>query len=88
MATVPGIDVSYWDSGIDWPKVRATGQRFVFIKATEADNYSDPTFDDNWVGAKSAGVLRGAYHFYRCNVDPKKQADHLFGPVLPAGFSF
>jgi GH25 family lysozyme M1 (1,4-beta-N-acetylmuramidase)/LysM repeat protein len=77
VATVPGIDVSYWDSGIDWPKVRATGQRFVFIKATEADNYSDPTFDDNWVGAKSAGLLRGAYHFYRCNVDPKKQADHF-----------
>ena len=35
MATVPGIDVSYWNAGIDWPKVRATGQRFVFVKATE-----------------------------------------------------
>src|SRR5215208_4599287 len=74
MATVPGIDVSYWDSGIDWPKVRATGQRYVFIKATEGDSYADPTFDDNWRGAKSAGLLRGAYHFFRCNVDPKKQA--------------
>jgi GH25 family lysozyme M1 (1,4-beta-N-acetylmuramidase) len=74
MATVPGIDVSYWDAGIDWPKVRATGQRFVFAKATEGDFYADPTFDDNWFGAKSAGLLRGAYHFFRCNVDPKKQA--------------
>ena len=37
MATVPGIDVSYWDAGIDWPKVRATGQRYVFVKATEGD---------------------------------------------------
>ncbi len=73
MATVPGIDVSYWDSGIDWPKVRATGQRYVFIKATEGDSYADPTFDDNWRGAKSAGLLRGAYHFFRSNVDPKKQ---------------
>ena len=74
MATVPGIDVSYWDSGIDWPKVRATGQRFVFVKATEADSYADPTFPANWSGAKSAGLLRGAYHFLRCNVDAKKQA--------------
>lgn len=74
MATVPGIDVSYWDAGIDWPKVRATGQRYVFVKATEGDFYADPTFDDNWRGAKSAGLLRGAYHFFRCNVDPKKQA--------------
>lgn len=74
MATVPGIDVSYWDAGIDWPKVRATGQRYVFVKATEGDFYADPTFDDNWLGAKKAGLLRGAYHFFRCNVDPKKQA--------------
>jgi lysozyme len=74
MTTVPGIDVSYWDSGIDWPKVRATGQRFMFAKATEGDFYADPTFAANWSGAKAAGLLRGAYHFFRCNVDPKKQA--------------
>ena len=75
MATVPGIDVSYWNAGIDWPKVRAAGQRYVFAKATEGDSYADPTFDDNWRGAKSAGLLRGAYHFFHCNLDPKKQAN-------------
>jgi len=81
MATVPGIDVSYWNAGIDWPKVRATGQRFVFVKASEADTYQDSTFDDNWFGAKSAGLLRGAYHFYRCNVDARKQADYFINYV-------
>ena len=81
MATTPGIDVSYWNSGIDWPKVRATGQRFMFAKATEADYYADPTFDDNWVGAKKAGVLRGAYHFFRANVDAKRQASKFIDYV-------
>jgi GH25 family lysozyme M1 (1,4-beta-N-acetylmuramidase) len=81
MATVPGIDVSYWNAGIDWPKVRATGQRFVFAKASEGSSYSDPTFDDNWRGAKSAGLLRGAYHFFRCNIDPKKQATRFIDYV-------
>ena len=81
MATVPGIDVSYWNAGIDWPKVRATGQRFVFTKATEGSSYSDPTFDDNWRGAKKAGLLRGAYHFFRCNIDPKKQATRFIDYV-------
>ncbi|MFZ5904244.1 MAG: GH25 family lysozyme [Chloroflexota bacterium] len=75
MATVPGIDVSYWDAGIDWPKVRATGQRFVFVKATEGTTFVDSTFDDNWTGAKNAGLLRGAYCFFRPNVDAAKQAD-------------
>lgn len=74
MTTVPGIDVSYWNAGIDWPKVRAAGERFVFVKASEGATYADPTFDDNWRGAKSSGLLRGAYHFFHCNVDPKKQA--------------
>lgn len=81
MATVPGIDVSYWDAGIDWPKVRAAGQRYMFAKATEGITYKDPTFDDNWFGAKSAGLLRGAYHFFRCNVDAKKQADYFIDYV-------
>jgi GH25 family lysozyme M1 (1,4-beta-N-acetylmuramidase)/LysM repeat protein len=81
MATVPGIDVSYWDAGIDWPKVRATGQRYVFAKATESTTYKDPTFGANWTGAKSAGLLRGAYHFFRCNVDAKKQADYYIDYV-------
>lgn len=75
MATVPGIDVSYWDAGIDWPKVRATGQRFVFVKATEGTTFVDSTFDDNWIGAKNAGLLRGAYCFFHPNLDAAKQAD-------------
>lgn len=74
MATVAGIDVSYWNAGIDWPKVRAAGQRYVFVKASEGDGYLDPTFDDHWRCAKAAGLLRGAYHFFRSNVDAKRQA--------------
>lgn len=81
MPTVPGIDVSYWQSGIDWPKVRATGQRFVFIKATEGEAYVDPTFNNDWKGAKTAGLLRGAYCFFHPNQDAKKQADRFITTV-------
>lgn len=81
MTTIPGVDVSYWDAGIDWPKVRATGQRFVFAKATEGDFHSDQTFGANWTGAKAAGLLRGAYHFFRANVDGKKQANRFIDYV-------
>lgn len=74
-----GISVSYWDagteSGIDWTKVKNSGISFVFVKATEGTVYTDPTFDDSWVSAKSVGIPRGAYHFFRANVDPASQAD-------------
>jgi lysozyme len=85
MATVPGIDVSYWNAGIDWNKVKATGQRFVFVKASEGERYVDPTFDDNWRGAKAAGLLRGAYHFFHPNADPGKQADCFINAVKAMG---
>jgi lysozyme len=75
MATVPGIDVSYWDLDIDWAKVQASGIRFAFIKATEGETYTDPTFAANWAGSKSAGILRGAYCFFHPNMDAIKQAD-------------
>jgi GH25 family lysozyme M1 (1,4-beta-N-acetylmuramidase) len=81
MATVPGIDVSYWNAGIDWPKVRAVRQRFTFIKASEGDEYLDPTFDDIGRGAKTGGLLRGAHHFFRANADAKKQANKFIDYV-------
>ncbi len=81
MPTVPGIDVSYWQSGIDWPKVRATGQRFVLIKATEGETYADPTFNDDWNGAKLSGLLRTPYCFFHPKQDPKKQADEFVSVV-------
>jgi GH25 family lysozyme M1 (1,4-beta-N-acetylmuramidase) len=75
MAYVPGIDVSHWNGAIDWKRVRGDGFRFVFIKATEGVTYEDDTFPPNWKGARSVGMLRGAYHFFHPNIDPKKQAD-------------
>jgi lysozyme len=61
---VHGIDVSKWQGEIDWPAVRASGVDFAFIKATEGGDVLDARFAENWVAARRAGVLRGAYHFY------------------------
>ncbi len=85
MAYVPGIDVSHWNGKIDWKKVRGDGIRYAFIKATEGDTYEDDTFPPNWKGAKSVAILRGAYHFFRPNIDPKKQADLFISYVKDTG---
>jgi lysozyme len=64
---IHGIDVSRWQGNIDWPRVRAAGTRFAFIKATEGGDHLDPRFYENWDNARRAGVPRGAYHFvYWC----------------------
>ncbi len=64
---IHGIDISRWQSNIDWRAVRAAGTRFVFIKATEGGDHTDPRFRENWAGARAAGIPVGAYHFvYWC----------------------
>jgi len=65
--------------------VRAAGQRFAFIKASEGERYVDPTFITNWTGARAAGLLRGAYHFFRSNADPGRQADCFINALRATG---
>jgi lysozyme len=64
---VHGIDLSRFQTSVDWPTARANGVNFAFIKATEGGDLVDPMFQDHWQGAGAAGVKRGAYHFfYHC----------------------
>ena len=78
---LPGIDVSHWQGTVDWKAVAADGVEFAFIKATEGGDYVDPRFAANWAGAQRAGVVRGAYHFYRPQTDALAQAAHFLRTV-------
>jgi lysozyme len=80
---VHGIDVSKWQGKIDWASVAQAGTQFAFIKATEGGDFVDERFLENWVGAKQAGVPRGAYHFmFWCR--PADQQAAWFKQVVPA----
>ena len=64
---VHGIDVSKYQGEIDWNAVASSDIRFAWIKATEGGDHVDSKFQQNWAGAKAAGMPRGAYHFvYWC----------------------
>lgn len=62
--TVHGTDVSKYQREVDWHRVKANNISFAFIKATEGGDRVDDYFEQNWRGAKAAGIPRGAYHFY------------------------
>jgi lysozyme len=74
---LPGIDVSHYQGDLDWPAVAASGIRFAFVKATDGVDDIDPHFARNWAGAKDAGIVRGAYHFFRPALDAGQQAAHF-----------
>jgi lysozyme len=82
--TVKGVDVYHGDNGgsaIDWAKVKAAGISFAFAKATESTNFTDSMFATNWSGMKTAGIVRGAYHFFHADVDPTAQATFFLSTV-------
>ena len=85
--SIPGIDVSHNQSVVDWSKAAHAGEVFAFAKATEGvsgTGSQDSYFYDNWQGMKAGGVLRGAYHYYRANDDPKAQADNFLTALAKA----
>ncbi len=73
----PGIDVSKWQGDINWSKVAGAGIRFAFIRVSDGLQYPDPKFLNNWDQAKAAGVVRGAYQYFRAGQDAVEQAEYL-----------
>ena len=84
MDLVNGLDVSDYQAGIDLPKVHAAGYSWVYIKATQGTDYVSPSFATNWASAQSCGMLRGGYHYFIFNEDPKAQAEFFLGTCPPA----
>lgn len=57
------------------------GIEFIFIKASEGENFRDENFVLNYQKARHAGMKVGAYHFFRFDVDGVKQAVNLMRSV-------
>lgn len=74
---VNGIDVSHYQGRIDWQRVAKSGVRFAYIKSTEGNTYLDPRFHANLQGARKAGMVTGAYHFFIPGDEPIRQAEHF-----------
>jgi lysozyme len=76
-----GIDVSHFQGAVNWAEVRGAGCAFAFAKATESTSIVDSEFAANWSGMKAAGLVRGAYHFFRAEQDGVQQANHFLQTV-------
>ncbi len=76
--TTAGIDVSEYQSKIDWSLIENVEQdfpiQFVLIRATAGCDREDSRFKENWDSAKNYNFVCGAYHYYRPNENSLKQA--------------
>jgi lysozyme len=84
--SIHGIDVSKYQQIISWDavkgmKVKNVQLGFVFIKATEGIENTDPQFKRNWKKSRQAGMIRGAYHFFLATKDGRAQAENFISEV-------
>lgn len=85
--SIHGIDVSHHQNNINWTLVKEMQDdgvklEFAFIKATEGSFTIDNRYRRNWVEAKEAGMLRGAYHFFIPTRNAADQAKNFTETVL------
>jgi lysozyme len=71
---ITGIDVSRHSGIIDWEKIKRQRIDFVYIKATEGEDYVDPNYLMNITAAHKWKLRVGEYHFFRFNKPGKTQA--------------
>ena len=79
--TVDGIDIYDGTGSVTWSSVKAAGVDFAIIKATQGTYNSQSTFPSDWSGAKGAGLVRSAYHFFDPTEDGVAQAQHFLSVV-------
>ncbi len=80
-----GVDVSSYQEGVDFGKLREQGVEFAFIKATEGDMHVDKSFTEKWAAALYAGVPAGAYHYFSYGVSGAAQAANFIETVGELG---
>lgn len=67
-------DVSFWQSDIDFHKMKSMGVQGTIIR-TGQRFYGDVKFKQNWKFAKEANLPRGSYWFYDSRAKPELQSE-------------
>lgn len=92
-----GIDISVYQMGADWKKVKNSGIEFAMIKASQGGGirdkgiapFEDRGFAGSVAGASSVGIKCGAYHFMTGTTRDEvlEEAEFFIKTVKKAGSS-
>src|SRR6202012_3746686 len=70
---------------VDWNAVKASGRTFVFARTSDGLTTPDTQFPTNWPALKKAGLIRGAYQFFRPKRDPVATANLIVKNIADNG---
>jgi GH25 family lysozyme M1 (1,4-beta-N-acetylmuramidase) len=72
-----GIDISNYQSVVDYARVKNSGIEAAYIKASEGQGYKDKLTATHYAGLKGQGILVGFYLFFKPSVDAIAQAQNF-----------
>lgn len=88
---VKGIDISHYQSTINWDMLANQDITFVYMKATEGITLQDKSYKTNYESARKTNIRIGSYHFYIFGASGSDQARHFIntaqcqsGDMIPA----
>jgi lysozyme len=81
--TVQGIDLSHWSEVTSFAAIKAANYQFVYLKCTEGEAVVDSKYQGFSQSCIQEGLLQGAYHFFRPELDPIVQAKHFLAHINP-----
>ena len=76
-----GIDVSKYQSGLNWNKIKKSGVSFVIIRigyrgyGAEGKLVKDPMFEEHFTNARNAGLKAGVYFFTQAMNEAEAQEE-------------
>ncbi|MEM7110800.1 MAG: GH25 family lysozyme [Chloroflexota bacterium] len=79
-----GIDVSYFQHEMNWETAKSQGISFGIARVSYGTRV-DAQFANNWKGMKSAGLVRGAYQFFKFDESAEEQANLMLETIKSNG---
>ena len=78
MAEIKGIDVSSFQGKPDWTKVSNSGVKFAILRIHQKSGI-DTSFEHNYKGCKSNGILIGGYKYSQLYLQQQQQKERSEG---------
>lgn len=84
-----GIDISKWQKGFNFDKVKAEGVEFVILRGAYSTS-KDTCFDDFYKQCKAKGLPVGAYHYSMAKTvtEAKKEAEKMLDILKGKQFEY
>jgi len=83
-----GIDVYHGTGPVNWSRVATAGNMLGVCKATQGVSEIDADLAHNLSGMKTAGMVRGVYHFVDLTKSGVQQALHCINAVRQGGYEW